>query len=243
MPTIPWTAIQIIEQCNKLTSNLAANKIDVAMEFWQGLDEFCGEKHYWWRRLLGSFTTTPPTQQYDLAGVAGGNEVEIEEVEEVFVVNATAQCSPGNVRPMFNARDQVAAAFGPGVGPFFPRSGYFITPGSPQQLQFSGPVTQALLIGYSFYAIPMITDTTTETIPLVPVFLQYGLKYMLLRRLYDFLYGQEDPRYTTADNNYQRFVLRASKSQSFSSQRAVHASSSARAIQAGGHGGGRGSRY
>jgi hypothetical protein len=245
MPTPPRTVTQIVLMANQRTQNLAAKKLDVNAEFWLGMDEFCGEKHYWWRRKLASFTTVIGTQTYDLtvAAPTGPGAIDLEEIEEMFVVNSTVQCSPGNVRPAFYARDQIAAAFGPSVGPFYPRSGYFVTPGSPQQLQFTQPVTQQLLIGFSYWALPMQQDNGQDAIPLVPVFLQYGLLDMLLVRLYEFLYGQEDPRYQTSLARYNKFVMRAAKSQSFSSQRAIHASSTARAVIAHGRGGGGRSRY
>lgn len=236
MPITQWTVSQIVDQVMGRTQNRASNKpkFDPRMEFWLGLDEFCQEKHYWWRRKMFSLATIIGTQNYDLSA-APANAADLVEVEELFVVNSAPQCWPGSIPPEFNARQQVGAVYGqPQVGQTIPRSGYFLTPGNFQQLTLSQPANQVYTIAGTYYAVPMVTDVTVDAIPLVPPNLHFGLIYMLERRIYEFLYGQEDPRWEVSNKRYEDFLVKAYKSKSFSSQEAIHASTNHGAVHSSG---------
>lgn len=227
------------------TENRAQNKLNFnpAMEFFLGLDEFCQERHYWWRRKMFSFATAIGTQTYDLSAEGTGNAPDLVEIEEMFVVNSNPQFWPYNVPPEFTARQQVGAVYGqPQVGQLIPRSGYFLTPGNFQQLTLSQAPNQIYTMAGTYYAVPMVTDLTTTVIPLVPPNLHFGLIYILERRIYEYLFGQQDPRWTTSNKRYQDFLNTAAKSHSFSSQQAVHASSNSGAVVASGGRGVRGGR-
>ena len=101
-------------------------------------------------------------------------------------------------------------------------------------LTLSQPPNMVYTVAGTYYAVPMVTDTATEDIPLVPPNLYFGLIYMLERRIYEYLYGQDDPRWTVSNKRYQDFVGIAAKYKSFSQQEAIHASVTRGAVSSSG---------
>lgn len=213
------------------------------MEFWLGLDEMTQEKHYWWRRKSFSLNTIIGQQNYDLSSNTTGsaNAPDCVEIEEMFVINANPQYFPWGVPPHFSARDQIFALYGNNsiVGTV-PQTGYFMALAGFQELVFMNKPTQVNTVAGTYYAVPIVTDTSQDTIPLVPPNLHWGLVYMLERRVYEFLYGQDDPRFTMANKRYEDFKVIAWKNKQFSQQQAVHSSMQQRSITAAG---GRGRNY
>lgn len=221
------------------TENRAEGRVnyDPRMDFFQALDEFCGEKHYWWRRKSASFAVIPGTQTYDLSsnGTGQANAGDLVEIEEMFAVNGSPQQFPCGVHPEFSARDQVAAIYGgSNVNGCFPRTGYFLTLGAFQSLTLGQSPQQAVTAAFTYYAAPMVTDTSIDAIPLVPPNLHWGLVYMFERRIYEMLYDQEDPRFAMANKRYEDFKVIAAKSKSFSSQEAISMSTNHPAVTASG---------
>lgn len=245
MPIPQWTATQIINQVHGRTENRALNKknFDPQMEFWLGLDEFVQERHYWWRRKAFSMQTQVGVLTYDLSsnGTGQANAGDVVEIEEMFVINSQPQYWPWGVPPHFDARDQIAAIYGNNqIAGTVSQSGYFMALSGFQQLVFMNPPTQVNTVAATYYAVPMVTDTSVEAIPLVPPNLHFGLVYMFERRIYEYLYGQNDPRFTVSNKRYEDFKLIAAKNKQFSQQQAIHSSMQQRSITATG---GRGRSY
>jgi hypothetical protein len=101
------------------------------------------------------------------------------------------------------------------------------------RLQAPSSVAQSLFITY--WASPMVTDVdSTEVIPLVPQSLHYGLFNMLERRIYEILYGQEDPRWMIKEKSYQTFLVEASRIRHWSGRKAQEMSADDIATTSGG---------
>jgi len=227
------------------TEQRAANKkgFDPRMEFFLGLDEFCGEKHWWWRRKAFSLQTIVGQPQYDLSanGTGAANAPDCIEIEEMFVINAQPQYWPWGVPPHFTARDQIAALYGNNqIAGTVPQTGYFMALAGFQELVFMNPPTTVNTVAATYYAVPMVTDTATDAIPLVPPNLHFGLIYMLERRIYEYLFGQNDPRWQVSNKRYEDFKLVAAKDKQYSQQQAIHSSMQQQSIAASG---GRGRNY
>lgn len=240
MPNPGWSVSQIVNQVMARTEYRAQGnkKPDARMEFFLGLDEFCQEKHYWWRRKAFSLKTIVGQTQYDLSTnttAGGANSPDVVEIEEMFVINANPQYWPWGVPPHFSARDQVAALFGQNniVGTV-PQSGYFMALAGFQELVFMNPPTQVNTVAATYYAVPMVTDVAADVIPLVPPNLHFGLLYMLERRIFEILYGQNDPRFTVSNKRYEDFKAIAAKNKQFSQQQAIHSSMQQQSITASG---------
>jgi len=232
MPTVKgWTCAKIISQVMGRTENRASNKplFDTDFEFFTALDEFCLEKHFWWRRKYASLAVQAGKQTYDLgaAVTAGGaGAPDVQEIEEMFVVTGLPTSYPGRVNPRFTSRQQLAAIFGAqNVNQEISRTGFFIDPNTFQQLTFTAPPPTSQTVAFTYWAIPMITDTAAarqNPPPLVPPWLHWGLIYMFERRIYEYLYGQNDPRWTVSNQRYQEFIVKAAHSKDFSTQEAIH---------------------
>jgi hypothetical protein len=233
----------IVAQVMGRTEGRAVNKgqFNPRMEFWLGLDELLSEKHYWWARKVFSFATVIEQQNYDLSltGVGNANAPDLQEIEEIFLVNAAPILWPYCVRPDFLASQQIGAIYGNNaIAGLIPQTGYFIGLGGGadfQQFTLSGPPDSVYTIAGTYYAVPMVTNISQDVIPLVPPNLHWGLIYMLERRVYEFLYGQEDPRFQMANSRYQQFVMSAARRKNFSQQAAVHVKTNRPAV--GAHGG------
>jgi hypothetical protein len=242
LPITGLTGSQVIQQVNGRTEQRAANKpdYDMGLELCMALDEFCQEKHYWWRRKAASFQTETGETQYDLSAGTndnGANAPDCMEIEEAFVVNATPYPNPIPVHPALNARQQISALFGNGIGETIPRNRYFMGVDGFQQFNFTSPINQVFTVGFTYYACPMIFDSAAIVnipIPLVPPNLHYGMVDALERRVLKFLYGQGDERYATSEQMYQKFILDAAKSKQFTSVAAIHSSMGRRAVHSSG---------
>lgn len=228
-----YTPAQIIGQANGITENRAVNLVGVNlnMEFWAFLDEFCQKRKYWWRQCAGQFSTVIGTQSYDLSQAtdqAGNKTGDVMEVEALFIMNpANENCWPGMADPSFDFKTMTAGLFDPNVSLLPLRRGkWFMIPKYFQKLYFTEIPQSVLQIGFMYWAVPMVNDFTGDNlntvVPLVPPHLHYGLIFGFARRIFAILYGQDDPRFTTYDKLYEEFIEdAAANSTSFSSQHAV----------------------
>jgi len=216
-----WSVTQIVEQVNRRTENRASKLIDLRMEFFLALDEFCNEQHFWWRKKRSSFTTAINTQSYDLSVAAGGSSPDLVELDEMILLNADGVTVAAELIPLFDPQ-QILAATVQNVQDT-PAS-YFIDPKtSIWTLFLQAPANVAQKILYGYWAIPMVTDPTQDTIPLLPPYLHWGMLPCLEKRVYEFLYGQEDPRFAVASANRENFVLKASRTPHWSGRKTQEA--------------------
>ena len=228
MPIQQWKCSEIVKQVVGRTENRTTNKpnYNINMEFFMGLDEFVQEKHYWWRRKAASFATVPGQISYDISMAEFGNAGDAVEIEEMFVVNAAPSTIPLSVNPKFTPRQQIASMFGnAAIQATIPANGYFLLPGGFQILQFSQAPPDIETVAFTYYAAPMIVNVASainQAPPLVPPNLAWGLIYMLERRVFEYLFGQNDPRFTVSNTRYEDFKLQAAKFKQFSVQEAVH---------------------
>jgi hypothetical protein len=246
-PSTGWSVTKIIQQVNARTENRAANKaFDLYYEFWTGLDEFCQTRHYWWRRKTASFQTQANVQDYDLSANPP-NAADCEEIEEAYAINVPPAGCSRHVHPKFTARQILTAIYGANAVPPtpIPSEGYFLIPGEFQQWSFSQIPQNVFTVGFTYWAVPMVVapGVQNDIVPLVPPYLHWGLIYMLERRVYEYLYGQNDPRFVTSNARYQEFLAAAAKSKQFSSQEAIHSNMQGRSVVSAGGRGRPGSLY
>lgn len=236
MPITQWTVTQLVQQSLGFFENRPANKgtFDPRMQFFLALDRFVQEKHYWWRRKTATLTTLIGVAAYDLSDPNGANAPDCVEIEEMYIVNGNPLWWPQGVPPELTARQVLMSIYGGQLGPTIPYGGYLLQPGKFQELIFSVAPQQAYQAAWTYWAAPMVTDTTTETVPLVPPNLHYGLVDMLNLEFAKFLTGEDDPRLSTWASSMEDFKLQAAKSKQFSSQEAKACKSNAPAVQAGG---------
>lgn len=236
MPITQLTVTQIVQQALGFFENRPANKgnFDPRMAFYQALDRFVQEKHYWWRRKVFSLNVAIGTEKYDLSDPLNANAPDLVEIEELFVVQGVPLWWPQCVPPELTAWEIIGSIYGGGIGPSVPYGGYLIVPGQFQELQFSISPQVAYQVAGTYWAVPMVTDFTEETIPLVPPNLHYGLTDMTCVEFAKLLTGEGDPRLEAWKASLDDFKLQAAKSKQFSSQEAIAMKSNAPAVHAGG---------
>lgn len=233
-----YTVEQIIEQVNKRTDNKAARRFDLRIELFAAIDEFCIEKHFWWRRKYSGFSTGIGTQSYDLTNAQVANPVanDLQEIDDIVAVTPVVPSGgiPYNkthhLKPILTT-EGIVAAMNPS-GNVCPGD-YMIAPGTLRTIQLAAPADQVALFGVVYWAIPAVSDPAEEdSIPLIPDWLHWGLFYALERRVYEGLYGQEDERFVMANGRYEEFVEKAGKRPSWATNEVIEARSASRAIHA-----------
>ena len=211
---------QILEQADSLTERKVDQSVlSIDTELNLGIQELLQENRFWWAKKRVTFATVSGTADYDLTdtSIVASAIGNIAEIISVLLLD-----SAGNITelvPIFAASDQEAAmqettAAAP--------SSWFIAPSTYGTLRFQAPADGAYTIIIWFWAGHDFTPAAggvDDTVPVVPPWLHYGLVTMLKMRLLDFLYGQKDPRYLTAVNQYGRFLKQANRKPSFSTQK------------------------
>lgn len=213
-----WTVSQIVAEVQQRTQNIAANKMNLRMEFFLALDQLCNKQHFWWRKRRASITTiVGQAGPYDISG----NAPDFVELETALLMNADGITverelhhitDPGQQLQMLlnNVQDTPACVF-------------VDTQTSYQNLCFQAPSNVAQLVWFWYYAMPMVVDPSQDKIPLLPPWLHYGMVTCLERRVYLVLYGNEDPRYETTNAEYEEFIEDANNTPSWSSKKVTEA--------------------
>lgn len=211
-----WQVGDIVAQVIQRTQNRTDSGIDLRQEFFLALDQFCNNRRFWWRKKDFILPLVVGTPSYDFSALAPDF---CGQFQDVYLLNPGAGSIAGQLTPLINDEDLICAKTN--IVADQP-AGYLLdvtTSLFTLRLQAPSNVAQSLYITY--WAAPMVTDVdNTEIIPLVPQNLHYGLFNMLERRVYEVLYGQEDPRYMIKDREYQTFLQEASRIQHWSGRKA-----------------------
>lgn len=234
-----WTAQQIIDQASKNTERRAESKYDLAMEFWLMLDDFCRTKHYWWRRKYASFQTVVNQQVYDLSQsnttISSPGYPDLDEIEDIYTnigAQAGTALAPGScpLKPLLSAQELIAAK---NTTTASTPAGYFIDPTvDSQSVILAAPADQVAKMFMIYWAVPMVTDTGREDIPLVPRGIQWGLVDELECRIYGLLLVQDDPRFQMAVMKRERFRSIAAQYKSWTSKKTQELRSADNAVRA-----------
>jgi hypothetical protein len=202
-----WQVGDIVNQVIARTQNLADGKFDMRTEFFLGLDEFCNERHFWWRKKRFTFPSIVGTASYDISALAPDFAGEIEDL---FLLNADGTTIERILQPIVTPLGEIAAINQtvqdtPAAYLLDVTTSLFTI-----RLQAPSNVNQPMFGTY--WASPQVTDPDdSETIPLVPQNIHYGLFDMLERRVYKLLLAQDDPRFEASDATYQAFITKASR--------------------------------
>jgi hypothetical protein len=224
-----WEVGDIVQQVIKRTENRTDSSIDFRQEFFLGLDEFCNSRRFWWRKKDFILPLSIGVASYDFSTLAPDFAGQIQDV---YLLNGdgTVGCQ---LTPIVTEGGLICAKTATVANT---PAGYLLdvtTSLFTLRLQAPSSVAQSLFITY--WASPMVTDVdSTEVIPLVPQSLHYGLFNMLERRIYEILYGQEDPRWMIKEKSYQTFLVEASRIRHWSGRKAQEMSADDIATTSGG---------
>ena len=183
------------------------------------IQEMLQENRFWWARKTVTFSTVSGTQTYDLTStsIVSGAIGNIAEIIGVYLIDSAGDIT--ELAPLFEVADQVVAIQETTSAE---PSAWMIDPNTFGTIRFQAPADGAYTIRVVFWAghdfVPA-AGGTSDTVPVVPPWLHYGLIVGLKMRLFDFLYGQKDPRYLVAVQQWARFLKQANRKPSFSTQK------------------------
>lgn len=201
----------IVQQVSKRTNKAADQKLNLRVELFLALDEFCLEQRFWWRRKDAIIQLVADQAEYDLsqADVAP----QFAQFDKVYLVDANGVDIHCSLTPLFDPKAQLASILN--TTSAVPASYFIRVATSPQTLRLQAPSSVAQKLIAHYWAMPMVDDPDSNTedlpVPLVPKYLHWVLCYGLERRVYEYLYGQNDPRFTVANARYQEGVIKASR--------------------------------
>lgn len=219
---------QVIEAADKRTERRASKELDLTVEFWMALNEFCIEKHFPWRRSTFFFNTTLNGQFYDMSSAGLSIAPDFYEMITLYRVDPTGSAT--ELTPMLDEDILTAALENP--TPNTP-SMYYIKPGTTQTLMLNCQDNAVRKIRGNYWAVPdPIVDSSVEFIPLVPPQITPLLVVAMERRLFDYLYGQQDPRSLRAEQRYRRAVALASRMSKFTTNAILTFATQDQAIRA-----------
>jgi len=203
---MPFTVQQIIEIASKRTERRGEKKLDLTLEFWSSLQEFCRENHFWWRRKTYRFSTAISSASYDLTSDTGANADDIDEVIRAYRIDSAT--SKSELNPLLDPEQQADAYEATANSE---PSNYFITGASPPTLRLSAPADRVVPIRLMVFATPQVPDDlASEDIPLVPYSLRWVLADVLEYRILSVLLGENDARAVTARQRRERAIALAS---------------------------------
>lgn len=220
----PYKIQDIAQNVNKRTENRAGTKMDLRMELFLAIDEFCLDRHWWWANKRFIIPATIGTGAYDLSGVAS----DFSEFDELFLIDPSGKLIQGKLTPLFDSQAQLTAILN--TTPSLPSTYFIDTNATFQAMQLGAPSSVAQNLMGKYWAMPMIT-LAQDDIPLIPPFLHWGLVHALERRVFKFLYGVGDVRASTAETDYQNFKLIASRRPTWSDKKVSSVAVTGRAVQ------------
>lgn len=200
-----YTIDQIVEAANKQTERRAEGQLDLRLEFFQALQELIHECRFWWAKKTTTFNTVIGTATYDLSSGSVANAQDVEEIIGVWRIDSATE----NVEltPILEPADQVAAIEATASADV---GSYMVEPGAWQTLRLGAPANAVKKLRVLYWAgVNPDYDASDSAVPLVPGPLHWGLVIAVKRRILEFLYGQNDPRYLVAEAQYRNFVQKA----------------------------------
>jgi len=149
------------------------------------------EKRWWWRKKTFTFTSVVGTQQYDLASATIANADDFEEminlsrvISGVAAAEIKYRSSPTDLQAILHSTTSGTPA------------NYISVPGSPKVIRFgANPVAAESYRGLYWAGHNAKLGASEETIPLIPENFHYVVVEKFMVRLFQYLFGQNDPRY------------------------------------------------
>jgi hypothetical protein len=209
---------EVIALAQSITENKLVGQVDLNALYFQALQEFCGEKRFWWRKKNLSFSTTGGTATYDLSTatpvtVPAGAGAYIEEITKIVLIDGSDVCE---LDPITD--DEAVAGIILDATNSKP-AGWTVDSGDLelfQKLRLSPIPNGTYTVRVFFWAMPNAdVDQSSDTIYVVPKPLHHCLVTALEKEIWRIAYGVQDPKYKTALDLYNKKVAMAAAKPSF----------------------------
>jgi hypothetical protein len=198
---VTWN--DVIKACNNFTEQR------IQLFAWQTwveaeLQALIHRQRYWWRRKMFQLALNPNVQFYDLAAAppAGGTApaADLEQMIGIYWYVGGATPPKTEPIPFVQNVDAVMAAMNTGgAQPAAPQK-FFVKPGSTTQIGFKPVPDQGYPLWGLYWATYIAGSEGTnldQPLPLLPLQFHYLVLLQVLKRSALYLFGQQDPRYTT----------------------------------------------
>lgn len=219
------TRSELISKVNGKTENALVGQIDFNSLFLEVEQEFCAEHRFFWRKKRFTFPTVSGTDTYDLSDTATvvttpvNAGLFVEEITFVGVVNGT---QIDTIDPIFD--DQAIAEWS--LDTSQDRPGLYTietnTLTNSQSIRLHKTPNAVYTIHVASWMMPnAVSDSSDEAIYIVPPYLHHVLQAGLEREVWRLKYGQQDPKFMTASQLYEKKVAAAKIQQGFSADKTV----------------------
>jgi hypothetical protein len=223
------TRSQIKAYVQSITEKKLVGQVDFDALLNQVLQEFCAEHRFWWRKKSLTFNTAANTSTYDLTTITtvpAGSGVYVEEITRLYYIDSSA-----------NIHEVTAVTDDEGVMTVIADTTTKDIPGTWSPDPNDLTLFQTIRIGpipngtYSmrafFWAMPNPDqESSDDAIYIVPKPLHHVVVTGMEKEVWRLTYGEQDPKYITALNLYNKKVEMArlkpsfwsGKSQTFANQ-------------------------
>jgi len=207
------TTDEIVDHAHALCERrVDQTKLNLRLELFLAIQELLHENRFWWAERTLRFNTVTGAPTYNLSAASVANRDDVEEILEVYNVSSSA--NPSFITPLLERKDQLTALEATIAAP---PSSWMMDLGNWPFIRFGAPVDGVYPIRIIYHAGLNVKSAQSDVaVPLVPGPLHYGLVTALKRRIFNFLFGQTDPRFVVANQEYLAFVKNAARKRSFS---------------------------
>lgn len=219
------TRPELITLVNRKTENALVGQLDFDQLCLEAQQEFCGEHRYWWRHKRFTLPTVSGTDTYDLTDTTNVVTAPInagpfvEEITFVGVVNGT---QIDILDPIFD--DQAIAAWSLDTSQARPEL-YTIEQNSltnSQILRVHKVPNGVYTLHVHAWMMPTAsTDSNDETIYIIPPIWHHVVQTLMEREVWRLKYGEQDPKFTTAAQLYEKKVAAAKVQPSFTTGKEI----------------------
>lgn len=204
---------EIVAITQKKVEHRGEKLLDFTTEFWLMLQELLHENRFWWAHKTAAFNTAASTATYDLSSASLFTQTVVcfEQIESIWRI--TSATDRALLTPLLQEEEKIAAL--ENTNAEIPGS-WMKEPEAWNTIRLGGPASgtyKLRLLGWA--NVDPTPDQSDLIVPLVPGHLHYGLEIGLRRRVLEFLFGQGDPRWVVADNQWQRFLAAAARRNEF----------------------------
>lgn len=219
------TRSELTSIVQKKTENKLVGQVDYDSLISECEQEFCAEHRYWWRHKEFTFRTAAGTETYDLSDTSSvtttptGAGPFVEEITHICREDGT---TVSDLDPIFDDAaiaewDLDASQDKPGLWTI---SGRSLTSFQVLRLHKIPNGIYTLHVGAWMMPNPGV-DPSDDVIYIIPPIWHHALQTCVEKEIWRLVYGEEDPKYVTALNLYNKKVEAAKAQPSFSTQKEV----------------------
>lgn len=200
------TRSEIIELSLQLAERKGERVLNLGALYKFILQDICKRERFWWRRILANFSLTANTKTYDLTNATlfpGLTEIALDEITKFTLITSTNPYQTAELSPTFDPETLVDMKMNTTAATparyTIDANGYSVLLIDPPDLAYN-----AYIIGWG---MPNpASDTTTDTVPLIPLWGHNTIVLGMVAYLLGFAYGSTNPKAGDAMARYEQAI-------------------------------------